>query len=764
MNVLSRLNGIGSIARVICGAGSILACQVLLHAQNSEQEGAVYELNPFSVDSSGDVGYRATNTISATNLNTPLVDLPVGTSVITRELLDDIQPMDSQYALQYNSSTTVQNRAVVQPRLGANFIRGFRTRNYLTNGIKSSERVPSYLIDRIEIVKGPNTLYGQADPGGLINVITKRPLGFDRVVVHQEYASWNDYKIEADINTTLAEDTVAVRLMGAFRDRDKWIQIGEETERFFGTSVDWHITEKTKFDISTSRSEKTGPPGSRGSNAVYDRAIGPGLFRTGFVSNELIPRDFSAAGVNAEFSLNDEYLSSSIRHKFNENFSLQYRFGSSGQDMEQYDFVYNTVEPRQSEDDPRILRRNLRGIAVNNRTRTHTVNGLGTIQMGELKHQILAGVHYLHDKQFNVAHFASGPAWLNSDAASRYPNTQIFINLEDPSDLANLRENSILPPRFEVNNVAPARGGKSRHESTTTYLSDMVKAMDDRLNLLLGIRKTQVFSRPGTNVNGVPDYSPLAFDGDNTDYQAGAVFKITDDLRVFGNYSTGFIVRTIVNADTGEIFPPETGKSYEAGLKLDLNDSKVVGTLSYFDVTRNDILRQVFNSDTLQAEVELSGEERSQGVEAEIYYQPNQNWQTVFSYTYLDARVVDEQLLVGGELLDVSGRRLQAAPPHSLSVWNSYLFREGSFEGLKIGVGLIWKDGPINIFPTYSNRLVFEDGYTLADLSIRYKTRLFEKDVTYGLNVNNLTDENYIWADGQRGVPRRVVGSLRFEF
>ena len=145
-----------------------------LFAQDGTDDDVI-ELSPFSVEEV-EGGYGSTVTISGTGMRTSLKNVPMSINVITSEFLDDSLIGDFTEALDYNSSITQTTRNNLGASRPSSFsIRGFRNRNLLVDGVTGGLYIPPQMIDRIEVVKGPNTLYGQSDPGGLINVITKAP-------------------------------------------------------------------------------------------------------------------------------------------------------------------------------------------------------------------------------------------------------------------------------------------------------------------------------------------------------------------------------------------------------------------------------------------------------------------------------------------------------------------------------------------------------------------------------------------------------------
>ena len=164
-----------------CMLVSALAALTPLDAQTPHSAAPastnVVILEPFDVNATGTRRYVAPNSISGTAMNALLKDVPMTINVVTSDFLEDSLVGSFERALDYNSSIVQTTRSENSNRVGLMSIRGFRNRNLLLDGVLASDFLPTQLIERIEVVKGPNTLYGQSDPGGLVNVISKRPRG-----------------------------------------------------------------------------------------------------------------------------------------------------------------------------------------------------------------------------------------------------------------------------------------------------------------------------------------------------------------------------------------------------------------------------------------------------------------------------------------------------------------------------------------------------------------------------------------------------------
>jgi len=209
-----------------------------------------------------------------------------------------------------------------------------------------------------------------------------------------------------------------------------------------------------------------------------------------------------------------------------------------------------------------------------------------------------------------------------------------------------------------------------------------------------------------------------------------------------------------VDPDTGDFFAPQTSDAIEAGLKfVDLYDGRLSGSIALFNIQKDNVVRSDFNPVTFMADTAITSDE-SEGIEIELFANPIDNWTMTFAYSYIDGRVV------GAISPELEGLRLEGATPHRVTFFNSYTVSEGSLQGLRFGGGIVWADGPIQQFGTPVNALVFEDGYTTVDAFIRYPADIGGREVVFGLNVDNLTDEFFARSRGAFSRPRSFLFSV----
>jgi iron complex outermembrane receptor protein len=223
------------------------------------------------------------------------------------------------------------------------------------------------------------------------------------------------------------------------------------------------------------------------------------------------------------------------------------------------------------------------------------------------------------------------------------------------------------------------------------------------------------------------------------------------------NLADAFEANTRVDPDTGDFFAPVESQAVELGLKFtDLFDGRLGGSVTIFQINKDNVVRTDYNPVTYISDRAFTNDE-SKGFELELFIAPVKNWDMVLGYTYLDAEVATALNPV------LQGLRLEGAAPHRLTFFNKYTFDDGPMEGLRIGGGLVWADGPIQQFGTAPNELVVEDGYTTIDLFARYPTMIGDQPVTFGVNIDNVTDEFFVRSRAATNQARQIVFSATFD-
>ena len=723
----------------------------------------VVVLDPFDVRSTEPRRYLAPNSISGTAMNALLKDVPMTINVITSDFLDDLSVGNFERALDYNSSIVQTTRGEVTNRNGIMSIRGFRNRNLLLDGVLASDFLPTYLIDRIEVVKGPNTLYGQSDPGGLVNVISKRPGGKTAASTTFKYDSFDTRQVDGDVNFAKIVKGVDVRLLGSYSDTNGWRWRDDRETAFGAAMIDWQIGSATKLRVLLGANSVEGQPSNRatypfmqvptdlnGDGDILDN-VGGVDERDARFNNNFVPREWTSQTRNSFLEQGGQYAQFNALQKLGDNADLQYTFMQT----------YSTTKTMFREFNTFTTAGVNQGVFTTNddvdRSDAHTLNALLRVTTGPINHAILAGGRYTKDKAYSEGfrlrpNNAPERAVLNAMIASgrdiRLQVTRADIENRVPiwnDDTPTFDE--LKRAGFVVSNQADRF-----EEITTFYVSDSAAMFDGRLRLLGGLRSIEIvnyaYNRDGTGGDKRTSR--------DTSYQVGVNYALTKSFVLFANHATSFNPNGI-DPTTGEYYAPEESVATEAGVKVDgLWDGKISGSVAVFLIDKKNVVRTDFNPFTFINDRDIT-DDRSEGVDVELFIDATENWQTVLGYSYVDGRTVEGQTAA-------VGLRLEGAVPHKFTFWTSFGFAKGPLKGLRLGGGGVYAKGPIPQFGTSLNRYVREDGYTELSAFARYATKLFNQNATFGINVSNFSDVFYIRARANTNTPRLIVGSLRLDF
>lgn len=259
---LLRKSSLVALVTASLSLGSVFA------QDSSPEDGEVFELTPFSVDASYDSGYRATNTISGSRLNTKLKDIPMPIEVITEEFVDDIGATDLREALMYSAGilTTSQNDAgsnnsnvgtgdVHNPE-GATAnktstsykVRGFITEATLRDGYRRQIASDSVNIGRVEVVRGPSALlYGIGNFGGIVNYIPKRPSAVQEQFATVSVGNNGHRRATYEGSKPLGTDwDVKFLLTAAYEENTPATELSKDDHVFFSPVLTFKPTEKTE--------------------------------------------------------------------------------------------------------------------------------------------------------------------------------------------------------------------------------------------------------------------------------------------------------------------------------------------------------------------------------------------------------------------------------------------------------------------------------------------------------------------------------------
>jgi iron complex outermembrane receptor protein len=717
----SRSNGLASIALgAIIVAWSGAACA---------QTAGTIGLDTIDVQgerASGPVnGYVARRSDSATKTDTPLIETPQSVTVVTRQQIDDQAAQSVSQALRYSAGVLAETR-LSSGRYDSAFIRGFGGSggnagfvNYL-DGLRYQRGVnflvPSFEpwgLERIEVIRGPaSVIFGQVKPGGIVNMVSKRPKDEAHGEVQLQLGSYQRTQMAFDIGGPVnPEKTWLYRVVGLGRAADTQVDYTREKRLFIAPSVTYRPSGATSFTLMASfqRDPETGFYG-------FIPAVGTVLpSRAGRIRSDFFPGEPNYEG----YSRNQANLGYAFEHRFNDVFT--FRQNTRVSDLESR---FRTVAVASIGADQRTLTR--RVTASNENARTAGIDNQlqADFRTGPLTHKLLFGVD---------GYWTDGKAFTGAGGTVQ---TLDFTN----------------PIYGRLPFAVPALPGVAQTTSQYgIYLQDQIKL--DRLSLVVGGR----FDRAEARTRAMSTGALTKQDDTATTGRVALMYNFDNGFAPYASYSTSFepVAGTTF---TGTPFKPMEGEQYEAGFKYELPGTGAFLQAAAYQLTQSNVSTTDPRNVGFQIQ---TGEVRARGFEVEARATVFDSLDLIAAYAYTDAEVTRSN---GIDL----GKRPTVVPRHIASLWAHYTFKTGLFSGLGLGAGMRYvgegAGDPGNTF--------FTSDYTLVDAAISYEFGAANpalKGWKVQVNAHNLFDKEYIagcYAAVQCsfGLRRTVLATLSYRW
>jgi iron complex outermembrane recepter protein len=574
--------------------------------------------------------YRVPNAATVTRIDTPLIDIPQSIQVIPQQVLEDQQIVRIDDALRNVPGVLGSTNAFIGNQIT---IRGFSTSNLpiLRDGFRIYENFSfqeTSNLERIEVLKGPASVqYGQLEPGGVINLVTKRPLSTPFYELQFQLGSYGLVRPSFDVSGPLTNDgKLLYRLNGNYQREDGFRNFNTETERFFiAPSLTWNISDRTNLNFSLEYLDSTRP------------------FDTGLVAFGGGVADVPYSRV---FSEPDDFIDTSflsigynLEHQFNHNWTIRNAFRYVKQNL----FTQATLAGPLNETTGNLTRTYAQREYDSDEYSLQT-NVVGKFTTGSLQHTLLVGVDFNRSNLDDVV----------------FRGTQTTLNIFNPV--------YGVPPRPDLSTFPPATPFKNETTRLGFYLQDQI-ALNNQFTVLAGLRYDTVNFTDTFTDEGKYDsaWSPVI----------GLVYKPLENVSLYTSYSRSFVPSFSRDAN-GDFLRPERGAGYEIGMKAELLQGNLFTTLAYFDITKQNVATA--DPEVLGASV-ATGEQRSRGIELSALGRIAPGWNIIAGYAYTDAEITEDNTIP-------VGNRLPGTPRHSASLWTTYEIQSGSLQGLGFGLGV----------------------------------------------------------------------------
>jgi iron complex outermembrane receptor protein len=640
----------------------------------------------------------------------PLLELPEAITVVPRAVIDEQKALTLEQVL--------RNVGGVARQAGRGFnddflVRGFRPaegalvlRDQFPQAIDDlSPPAELWNVERVEVLKGPSAfLYGRSEPGGLINLVSKKPLAEPRLFFEVTAGSFDLYRPAVDVTGPIpgTGGHLRYRLTGLYESSESFRDVVDGRRVNVTPALTWRIGADTTITFlfeyqHHDRTRDTGivalgrrPAGIPIETFLNDRKdrIEVETYRAGYELIHRIAEDWRVRNAFRFVRLMGGFVGTSVNNPNSAGFATR---GYSG-----FDNIVND------------------GYGVQ-------TDVTGRFTTGPLVHRPLFGIELTRN--------AFAGDFMTNGAP--VPGINIF----DPNS------NQPLPA------LRRAASWRIRHDILGLYVQEDLELFEgfrlvgggrfdflrerDQDPVLAGTRRRQNFS----------SFTP----------RAGVVYQPVPALALYANYSESFQPTAGTNPD-GQGFDPVRGKGYDVGVKVDPLKGRLVGTLSLYQITKQNVL----NPDPTRTNFRIqSGEERSRGIEVEIAGTVLPGWDVIGAYSYTDARITEDTNVTR------VGREKPNVPEHAASLWTRYTFQHGPLRGLSLGGGVFYVgERPGDLIDSY--RL---PEYVRFDALLGYRFRQFQAS----LNFQNLTNTTHYVSGGTRtsifpGAPFSVLGSIAIAY
>ena len=675
--------------------------------------GADVNLEGVSVEDSADDGYRAT-TSEVGKTNTPILEIPQTVNVVTAQQLKDKKPETLAESLQNVSGISYGNTtggifdSIIKRGFG-----GGRDGSIMRNGVPASVMHSfNKTVESVEVLKGPaSLLYGAQEPGGIINMVTKKPKYDFANEIWAGFGNRNYWNTGFDTTGPIAESGFAYRFIFDTMKKDYWREFGEYKNVLFAPSLSYKGDDyRINFAYTHTRSTD---PIERGTYLVPN-------------TGKLLPIDkkrrldepfnklktkLDTADINFEKNLGENwmlkgaYAFSRSRHEYGHIrlMNVNLNTGVASRRNEAYDgFIH--------------------------RTHAGSLNLNGYVKTGELEHNLLFGIDAKEYYRYR-------PGALNSCYSSGTTQRNFPINIYNPV------YGTVAYPSDRASGIQ-----YQKLKTIGFYAQDSIN-LTQNLIYSLGARY-EYYDQVARGTTSGPNSTDQQ-DGKFT-WQTGLLYLLTPEWSVYTNYAQSFNPQMAISgADIGDI-KPEEGKSIEFGSKFQ-NDS-ITASAAVFNINKKNIMRTV---DGVSTPV---GEARSRGFEFDFNGRVTQGLSLGASYAYTKTDVRKDS----GAFAVLVGKPLEATPKHQASLFANYDFSHLGAKGLRIGGGARYFGSWYTYYmrtnlPAVPAGIAFKiNSAVVYDAFISYDTKIAGYETNFSFNVKNLTDKLY-YTSSSTGTQANII-------
>jgi iron complex outermembrane recepter protein len=656
--------------------------------------------------------YAVPNSSVGTRTDAAIKDIPQSIQVIPQQVIKDQGANDLEDVLRNASSVSQQGGDTGREIR----VRGFEATDNIVQDGASFVDIQGQLdfnlsnIEQVEVLKGPSSvLYGSGEPGGTVNLATKKPLADPFYELTGTIGNFDRYEGGIDLTGPLNNSkTILYRLNVSYDNVGSFIDFVESEEFGIFPVLSFELGKNTTLTIDGSyenQSEILSDSNLPTVGTILPNPLGE------------IPRDrFLGEPDFNKFDFSRGNIGYRLDHRFSDNWSLDNQFRASFSSAD-----FRTVFLEELQADNRTVTRTANEGSGDKENYTLATNIKGKVQTGIVNHDLLVGL----ELERNVANSRF------RNPTGEVPSLDIF-EPEYGTAIFNSDE-------FEVSSDE-----SGSYHTIGVYAQDLL-SLGKQVKVLLGGRFDWSFDDFQDNLADSSTYTEEnAFSP-----RVGIVYQPIESVSLYGGWSRSFVPQTGTDAE-GNPFVPTRGEQLEVGVKNEFLDGRLAATLAAYQITKqNDFVPDLDNPDF---EIQI-GEKRSRGIEFDLTGEPLRGLRLIATYAYTDAEITEDNT-------GLEGNPLGSVPQHSGSLWAVYELQAGTLKGLGLGAGIF----AVSDFPVNSQDDTAEaPGYVRTDALLYYRRDNWRAQ----LNIDNLFDTEYFETPFEQviyGAPFTIRGQLSVEF
>ncbi|WP_409417135.1 TonB-dependent siderophore receptor [Flavobacterium sp. PS2] len=691
--------------------------------------------------------------VTAVRSGIKVMDLPQSVQVIDNVVIEQQQAIRLSDVIK-----NVNGVYVGSARGGAQesfFSRGYdmSTNNMFKNGFRVNSGVMPEVssLEKVEVLKGGSALlFGNVNPGGILNMVTKAPSFKSGGEVSIQMGSYSFYKPTVDFYGPLS-DVVAYRFTGSYENSESFRDIVKRERYYINPSFLFKISNKTDITLQGDYLHDDWTPD----------------FGTGAIDKDIadVPRNKYLGALWSNGTTQQTTISALLNHNFNDNWKFNFNTSFQNFDRKSKGTERVSIDPKI----PNYVYGDWNRPLGQNKALEQIIGEQfslqGTFNTGRVKHQLFTGV----------------------DLENSY--TQAFTYAFNPAiyDKINIFNFNYDQERTDIPNADITKIVKTDTNRFGIYFQDLI-SITEQFKVLAGLRwswqeakaETQQLNVKTKQLETLPEVAPLTDQAFSP--KVGLIYQPTKDMSLFASYSSSF-TPNIGFTYNNEPLDPSIIDQYEVGVKKDFWNGALSTNITVYQITNDNLVQTAeLNLDgtpNTNANLKvLSGETKSKGIEIDITARPVDGLSIIAGYSYNDMRYTKTSGKPGSF---VEGDRLARTPANTANLSFFYTLQTGLLKGVSIGaIGNYigdriggWNSQYVEVVDpndstakilTINDREIPLKGYTTIDVSAGYEWNKF----SILCKLSNITNElNYTVHENYSVnpiAPRQVMTSLRYKF